>query len=237
MWSKESSDDRLTVGGVDYPLRVRRHVRTRSFRLSVDPAKQEIRLGLPPKASLRKALKWVAEQHVWLEGQLAAAPGKIDLTQGAVFPFEGRDVRIDWSPTAPRRAVHDGDCLIVGGSQSSISPRILRWLREEARKKLTHETEVYAARAGLRLGQVSVGDPRSRWGSCAASGNIRYSWRLICAPVFVRQATVAHEVAHLAHMDHSPAFHARHAQIYGEDPAPARRWLREHGAMLHRIGG
>src|SRR3546814_7441132 len=55
-------------------------------------------------------------------------------------------------------------------------------------------------------------------------------------PIFVRRATVAHEVAHLAHMDHSPAFHARHADIYGGDPVPARQWLREHGAMLHRIG-
>ncbi|MCF8707249.1 M48 family metallopeptidase [Rhizorhapis sp. SPR117] len=236
MWSKESSDDRLTVGGIEYPLRVRRHARTRSFRLSIDPARLEIRLGLPPKASLRKALKWVSEQRVWLEGQLAAAPDTIILSHGAIIPFEGRDVQINWSSSAPRRVVQEGDSLVVGGPQSSISPRILRWLRQVAREKLTHETGLYAARAGLRLGQVSVGDPRSRWGSCAASGNIRYSWRLICAPIFVRQATVAHEVAHLAHMDHSPAFHARHAQIYGEDPAPARRWLREHGAMLHRIG-
>src|SRR3546814_1211329 len=109
-------------------------------------------------------------------------------------------------------------CLMLGGAEEAIAPRVLRWLRDRARETLHHETEVYAARAGLRLGQVSVGDPRSRWGSCASNGNIRYSWRLICAPIFVRRATVAHEVAHLAHMDHSPAFHARHADIYGGDP-------------------
>lgn len=226
----------LSVAGVAYPLRVRRHARARSFRLSVDPAKLEIRLGLPPGASLRKALKWVAEQQPWLEKQLAAAPGGVTLSHGTVFPFEGRDVRIDWSPSAARRVVLEEARLALGGPEASVSPRILRWLRETARERLAHESAIYAARGGLRLGQISVGDPRSRWGSCAANGNIRYSWRLICAPVFVRQATVAHEVAHLAHMNHSPAFHARHAEIYGADPAPARRWLREHGAMLHRIG-
>src|SRR3546814_9346420 len=73
----------------------------------------------------------------------------------------------------------------------------------------------------------------SDWSSDVCSSDL---WRLICAPIFVRRATVAHEVAHLAHMDHSPAFHARHADIYGGDPVPARQWLREHGAMLHRIG-
>ena len=83
-------------------------------------------------------------------------------------------------------------------------------------------------------GRVGVGDPRSRWGSCASSGAIRYSWRLILAPPDVRRATVAHELAHLLHMDHSAAFHAAHARILGADPRPARAWLRANGAGLHR---
>lgn len=237
MWWNGSSDDKLTVGGVAYPLRVRRHARARAFRLSVDPAKREIRLGLPTDANLRKAIKWAGEQQDWLERQLIAAPDAIILGPGAVFPLEGRDIRIDWSPAAARKVVRDDERLILGGPAEGVAPRILRWLHDQARETLGRETEAYARQAGLQLGQVSVGDPRSRWGSCAANGNIRYSWRLICAPDFVRRATVAHEVAHLAHMDHSPAFHARHAEIYGGDPRPARRWLRENGTMLHRIGG
>src|SRR3546814_5691061 len=94
----------------------------------------------------------------------------------------------------------------------------------------------YAGRAGFIVSQVTVGDPRGRWGSCAASGAIRYSWRLILAPDHVRRATVAHEVAHRLHMDHGPAFHAAAARILGDDPAPARAWLRTHGAALHWIG-
>lgn len=237
MWWNGSSEDQLTVGGVAYPLKVRRHARARALRLSVDPAGREIRLGLPPGANLRKALKWVGEQHDWLARQLASAPGAIILGHGAAFPFEGQELRIDWSPAASRKAMLEGDRLSLGGPEELVGPRVLRWLREQAHDALVRETHDYAARAGLRPGLVSIGDPRSRWGSCAANGNIRYSWRLICAPVFVRQATVAHEVAHLAHMDHSPAFHARHAEIYGGDPRPARQWLRHNGAMLHRIGG
>lgn len=226
----------LTVGGVEYPLKVRRHARARAFRLSVDPAKREIRLGLPPGASLKKAIKWAGEQQDWLSRQLDNAPGGIALRPGGLFPFEGREVRIDWSPAASRQVVLKQDRLVLGGPESAAPARVLRWLKQQALEKLRQESEFHAARAGLRLGQVSVGDPRSRWGSCAHNGNIRYSWRLICAPVFVRQATVAHEVAHLAHMDHSPAFHAKHREIFGADPAPARKWLRENGAMLHRIG-
>lgn len=232
----QTEADTLAVGGVDYPLKVRRHARARAFRLSVDPARREIRLGLPPGASLKKAIKWAGEQQDWLARQLAGAPGGIVLRPGESFPFEGRQVRIDWSPDAPRRVVLMEDRLVLGGPEAAVPARVLRWLREQALERLAQESALYAGRAGLKLGQVSVGDPRSRWGSCAVSGNIRYSWRLICAPAFVRQATVAHEVAHLAHMDHSPAFHTRHREIYGGDPAPARKWLRDNGAMLHRIG-
>lgn len=235
-FSREDEPGSLTVGGVVYPLKVRRHARARAFRLSVDPAKREIRLGLPPGANLRKAIKWAGEQQDWLVRQLAGAPAGIALLPGEIFPFEGRDVRIAWLSGAPRRVLLEEDRLVLGGPEAVVPSRVLRWLKQQALERLEAETRYYAALAGLRLGQVSVGDPRSRWGSCASSGNIRYSWRLICAPAFVRQATVAHEVAHLAHMDHSPAFHARHREIYGADPAPARRWLRENGAMLHRIG-
>lgn len=232
----QTEAETLTVGGIDYPLKVRRHARARAFRLSVDPAKREIRLGLPPGASLKKAVKWAGEQQDWLSRQLANAPGGIALRPGEIFPLEGREVRIDWSASAPRRVLLADDSLALGGPEAAVPARVLRWLKERALERLRQESEAYAAGAGLKLGWVSVGDPRSRWGSCACNGNIRYSWRLICAPDFVRRATVAHEVAHLAHMDHSPAFHARHREIFGADPGPARKWLRENGAMLHRIG-
>jgi predicted metal-dependent hydrolase len=57
---------------------------------------------------------------------------------------------------------------------------------------------------------------------------------LIMAPDHVRRATVAHEVAHLRHMDHSPAFHALVDELHDGDVAAARHWLRAHGRDLHR---
>ena len=103
-----------------------------------------------------------------------------------------------------------------------------------AKAVLEAETLAMAQVHGLIVASVGTGDTRSRWGSCTSSGAIRYSWRLILAPAWVRRSTVAHELAHLLHMDHSPAFHAAHARIYGEDPRPARAWLKAHGAGLHR---
>jgi predicted metal-dependent hydrolase len=83
---------------------------------------------------------------------------------------------------------------------------------------------------------VAVGDPKGRWGSCAASGVIRYSWRLILAPPEVRRATVAHEVAHRVHMNHSAAFHAVVRELYGREPSHERAWLRANAMRLHSFG-
>jgi hypothetical protein len=132
--------------------------------------------------------------------------------------------------------VRDGERLLVGGPAEAVAGRVLRWLRQEARAMLAADTEHYARTAGVTVSRVGVGDPVSRWGSCSSSGAIRYSWRLIMAPDFVRRATVAHEVAHRVHMDHSPRFHALVQELFGEDPRPARLWLRQNGAALHRIG-
>ena len=95
---------------------------------------------------------------------------------------------------------------------------------------------VIAAKIGVFVPPIGIGDPVSRWGSCASSGQIRYSWRLILAPSFVRRATVAHEVAHRIHMNHGAAFHALVKKTLGEDPVPARKWLRSNGSALHWFG-
>src|SRR3546814_8463787 len=116
-------------------------------------------------------------------------------------------------------------CALVTGVQTCALPIFL-----------DGETRDYAAKAGVTVGRIGVGDPLSRWGSCSESGTIRYSWRLVLAPEWVRRATVAHEVAHRDHMDHGPDFHALVERLLEADPTPARLWLRRNGAGLHRIG-
>src|SRR5205814_1184509 len=112
--------------------------------------------------------------------------------------------------------------LVCGGPLEGLSRRIETWLKRRALAVLSEETAHYAALAAVTVSRVSVADPKSRWGSCASSGAIRYSWRLILMPPHVRRATVAHEVAHRLEMNHSPAFHAAVRRLFGEDPAPAR---------------
>jgi predicted metal-dependent hydrolase len=53
-----------------------------------------------------------------------------------------------------------------------------------------------------------VTNQSARWGSCSFhSGEIRLSHRLRSVPEWVLDAVLVHELAHLVHPNHSPAFH------------------------------
>lgn len=215
-------------------MRVVRHAQSRRYRLIFDGARGELRLTVPRRASERAAIKWAAEQQAWLADQIGKAIKPLLVGPGTTIPFRGIERRIDWSPAAPR-AVRLGESAIgVGGPAEGVGRRIERWLKGEALTLMERESRDIAGAAGLSVGRVGVGDPRSRWGSCTAGGDLRYSWRLVMAPDHVRRATVAHEVAHLRHMDHGPAFHALVERLHDGDVAAARGWLRREGRALHR---
>jgi predicted metal-dependent hydrolase len=231
-----NSDLRFEGGGLSAKLTLKPSPRARVMRLRVDSRSGAVTLTFPRRVSQRKAIEWAAKQREWIEAALAKVPAEVPLAPGGELPIEGKAHRIDWEPGRSRLVKVEPGRIIVGGPPETLEARLVRWLKRHAGLVLERETHEFAAKAGVTVSRVGIGDPMSRWGSCSSSGAIRYSWRLILAPVFVRRATVAHEVAHLVHMNHAPAFHALVAEIYGEDPRPARSWLRREGASLHRIG-
>lgn len=218
------------------PIEVVRNARARRAKLSVDPASGRVRLTLPLRAPVKPALLWVEGQQAWIEAQRARLPRARPFAPNGTIPFGDATLVIDWAEDLPRRVERSGDRLCCGGPRDRLARRIEIWLKREALRVLSEETAEFALRAGVAVTGVAVGDPRGRWGSCASSGAIRYSWRLVLAPVFVRRATVAHEVAHRVHMNHGPDFHALVERLDESDPARSRAWLRAHGAALHWVG-
>ena len=135
--------------------------------------------------------------------------------------------------TAPRRVRADEGTLNVGGPTESLTPRLSRWLQGEARRLLNEDLAHYCTVAEQPAPRLMLSSARRRWGSCAHDGTIRINWRLVMAPSFVRRSVVAHEVAHLVHFDHSPAFHALMGEIYEHDIRAANRWLKREGRQLY----
>jgi predicted metal-dependent hydrolase len=235
-WNGTLSTDRFDHPDLPWPVALIVHPRARRLRLRLDAERGELRLTCPPRASRRAALRWAVTQQDWVHRQIADLPRPTPIEPGASIMIDGAAVVVEWNATASRTVTFDGVTISVGGPREGFAARIERWLRARARDLLSRDTAEAAARAGVAVTSVSVGDAGTRWGSCSASGAIRYNWRLVMAPPHVRQWVVAHEVAHRLHMDHSSAFHAAEQRIYGGDCRSARLELRRLGPRLKGIG-
>lgn len=228
-----TSEARLGPDGP--PVTIQASTRARRISLRLDNRGRRVILVVPPRVSQRRALEWAVTQRRWVEARLAGLNDAAPLGAGSTIPWRGTDHAVYWAADLPRTPDIAGGTIRLGGPAETIGPRLSRWMKARARDLLSAETAEFAAMIGVRVSAVGVGDPASRWGSCSSSGGIRYSWRLILAPDFVRRATVAHEVAHRVHMHHGPEFHALVRDMVGRDAARARSWLRTHGASLHRF--
>lgn len=239
-WRQPQLPTELLIEGRRVPVRATRRAATRAVRLKLNSVTGQIELSLPARGGLEVAAALLKAHHGWIATHVARWPAPQPFASGASFPLDGVPVRIDWQPGHPRTPHVVGQVLRVGGPAEQLPARIQRWLKARARADLTAATLALAAQLGRKVARVAVTDTSSRWGSCAGSNRpegarIGYSWRLMLAPPWVRRSIVAHEVAHLVHANHSPAFHALNRQL---DPraGEARRWLARHGAALHWIG-
>jgi predicted metal-dependent hydrolase len=235
MWSSARSESAL-LAELPAPIEIRPIRSARRLRLRYDEGRGVLKLTCPMRTSRRSALAWALDQREWIEAQLARSlPGE-PFVPGATIPIDGRDLRLVWAegePRTPRLAPGELRC---GGPHSGFERRITAFLKRLALATMAREADEFAAAANVSLRGVSVGDAGTRWGSCSSAGRIRLSWRLILAPPEARRYVVAHEVAHLVHLNHGPDFHALVARLLEADPKPARAWLKREGAALHRIG-
>ncbi|MEQ9569698.1 MAG: SprT family zinc-dependent metalloprotease [Longimicrobiales bacterium] len=75
-------------------------------------------------------------------------------------------------------------------------------LLEDARAVIRHRGRPH----GLEPRDVRVKDQRTLWGSCGKDGVLRLDRKLARVPKPVFEYVVVHELCHLEHRDHSPAF-------------------------------
>lgn len=221
----------IRIGNPAIEVRLRRHAGARRMVLRVSHLGLAPTLTLPPGVSLSRARAFLVDQESWIRGHLAAVSCPVMVTDGAVLPFRGGELTIR-AETA-RRIVASASELVVPAGRPA-GPMVAGWLREEARRDVVAASERYAAALGVRIGWISLRDPRSRWGSCSHAGDLMYSWRLVMAPPAVLDYVAAHEVAHMVELNHSPAFWAVVERLV-PDYARPREWLRLRGSSLHRV--
>jgi predicted metal-dependent hydrolase len=218
--------------------RVRRSLRAR--RISVQVSRRDgLVVVLPRRAARRDVAAALTHWADWIDAQVEShgvrhGPQRIELTTGSALLVHGEPRILELRPLAAGRSrgrlfLVDGALVAELAPADLLDPRpaLERWLRSLARRDLTARTAHWAETLDLRPTRVMVGERTSRWGSCSRQGTLSFCYRLVMAPPRVADAVVAHEVCHLAHLDHGRRFWA-----LLDSACPwhreANRWLQDH---------
>lgn len=192
-------------------------------------------MTLPTRATRKAGIALLMGHVDWVVQRIAALPQPVSFVDGALVPIRGMPHRIRHAPLGRGGAWIQDEELHVAGAPEFIARRVGDFLRQEACRHLGALVTAKARRISIAPRRITVKDTKSRWGSCAPDTSLSLSWRLVMAPPFVQDYVVAHEVAHLRHMNHGRQFWALVDELtpHRNNAVP---WLRTEGARLLRIG-
>lgn len=195
-------------------------------------------LVVPLRCPLERAYNFADQYEDWMSEKLSELPEVIPFIHNQVIPFDGMRVKlkISYDETLRRTHIHlDNNVLLVNTNKEDPHGRIVRWMKTYALQVLKEKSEEKSLYICKKIKNVSVRETKSRWGSCSSDRNLSYSWRLIFAPPEALDYVVAHEVAHLKHLDHSARFWAVCEEL-SDDYEAGKAWMTHNGPELLRYG-
>ena len=235
---REAPTRRITLAGQDIEYRLLR-ARRRTIGMEVDLSGLTVRA--PRWVTLAEIEAALAERAQWIVKALAEWNGRRrevmprQWKSGAPILLRGRELSLEVFPA--RRACVAPDLFNLtilhprAQDEAEVAGLVGRWLREQAWADVAPLVERYAGRIARTPPTLRLSNARSEWGSCNARGEIRLNWRLVQLPPLLAEYVVAHEVAHLVELNHSPRFWALVDRLL-PGHAALRRELEDWTALL-----
>ena len=226
----------LTIGDTveSLPVIIRKHPKSKRMVIRYQAIQHHVALTLPRYVTIKQGLHFVSEKREWIAEQIQNQPRHVPFMDGQIIPVLGKKYMLQH--VAGRGVVHiEEDCIIVPGDIEFMARRVSEWLKRLARDNISAIAHKNAEMIGKSVKKISLRDTSSRWGSCSHNGNLSFSWRLVFAPQEILYYVTCHEVAHLKHHDHSPAFWTLVHTLF-PDYENARQWLRSNGGELYMYG-
>lgn len=227
-----TSSNMLTIG--EFTVQVKPHATARRVTLRFDAKKGHFVVTTPKRTSKKFVTEFVVQHQDWMRKQQIIAPPKADPVATGIIPVEGFDRRIVREDATGVQVDLLFDTLLVRCKPERAQRAIQRFLKQHAEKIIVPLAREKARAIGKQIADINFRDTTSRWGSCSSDKKLSFSWRLIMAPIEVIDYVVAHEVAHLQHFDHSPAFWVLCREL-SIDYTKGKHWLKLNGQQLQQI--
>lgn len=164
-----------------------------------------------PQRLAKREIDWIVQQK---EGWILAHQQQMQQRQQAQESFCLSDGRLPllggWLPITYTDTktpfCSQGTCFLARGEEAELWEQAERLYRSIAREQLERRVADYANRMGVHPTGLRITGAKGRWGSCSGKNSLNFSWRLILAPEPCVNYVVVHELCHILHHDHSPAF-------------------------------
>lgn len=235
---REGSLRKIVLAGEAVEYRLIR-ARRRTIGMEVDLSGLTVRA--PRWVTLSEIEEALAERAQWIVRALAEWRGRRrevmprEWKSGAPILYRGRELSLEVFPARRTRIAPDLFHLTVlhpqAQDETEVAQVVGQWLRDEAWAIVTPQVAAYAGRLTRAAPALRLSNARSEWGSCNARGEIRLNWRLVQLPPTLAEYVVAHEVAHLVELNHSPRFWAL-VETLIPGHATLRRELEDWTALL-----
>lgn len=228
---------RLSLGVQDVEVQVRESPQARTSRIRVGP-ERPLEIVVPVGTDAQQIDDWLVARKGWIASKLQviemarSRQRLLGLDQPDFAWVAGWPVPVKHGEGRRPVARFDGLNLTVHGvTPAQRSAALHRWYRREARKRIREITSTESSRLGLSYSSLAVRDQTTRWGSCSATGNLSFNWRLFIAPLDVMRYVVIHELCHLVVPNHSKAFW-RQLEAAMPEWQEQSEWLSTYGAEL-----
>lgn len=216
-----------------------RRARRRTIGIRVD--ERGLCAAAPRWATIAEVEAFIREKERWVLARLdearrhARAP--FLWREGAVLPYLGNDIALARAAAGPTRL--EGERLWIAwpafDSAARLREAVRGWLKRTALELFEARVARFAPALKVAVPRVGLSNAASQWGSCstgpAGRARVLLHWKLVHFEPTLVDYVVAHELAHLRHMNHSPSFWRAVESVYPDHKA-ARRALRERGHLL-----
>ncbi len=208
---------RLRIGDQDLQYSVVRRARRRSVGLLVDHT--GLTVAIPPWVSIGSVEQAIRDQWPWVQKKLRhwqerAVPDAPQFRDGESLPWLGGTRTLRYASAQLSLLPQEDGVIEVNPDHGPVKFLVQDWYRAQALPILQARVTVFAEKLGVPHPPVRLSNALGRWGSCNERGEIRLNWRLVKASAAEIDYVVAHEVAHLKHLNHSRDFWQLVAQIY-----------------------
>ncbi|MES2214966.1 MAG: SprT family zinc-dependent metalloprotease [Pseudomonadota bacterium] len=178
--------------------------------------------------------KFLLEKEAWIRKHLDRLASSVTpIWDNKTMPFFGKIHSLEYIEEAIQKVELGGGVIRVYGKALNFHNILINFAKQELLAKIIMLITPLKEKHNLNFSTIKIMNNKTKWGSCSSKAVLAFNWRLIFAPVEILQYIIAHELCHIAEMNHGPNFWSLVEKMH-PDYKSAKTWLKKNGYSMYQ---